>query len=234
MTQNPAPHTPPLTQPPRAARQSAGSQPDYAADLYPTRSPASEHRPGPFVVLALAGISVIALLGGGLLGSLVRGDQGTGGGPPGASAVAGLPSVESEPATPQPGVAEEAPSEEPAAEPEAPRIFTDGFTLQSQPCGSEPTGPECNASGTINNGTVWVLLSFGKGEPADILGVTVVAGGDQPVGGGEVTLGDLGCIAPCDGWTYFSLSGLEPGPYRVNISRNGEPAGTTQFETEPD
>jgi len=233
MTQSPAPHTPPLTQPPRATRKSAGSPRDYAADLYPTRSPASERRLGPFVVLAIGGVSVIALLGGSLLGSLVRGGQGTGE-PPGASAVAGLPSAEGEPATPQPGVAEEAPSEDPAAEPEAPRIFTDGFTLRSQPCGSEPSGPECTVSGVVNDGTVWVLLSFEKGGPTDVLGVTVVAGGDQPVGGGEVTLGDLGCIAPCDGWTYFSLSGLEPGPYRVNIGRNGEPAGTTQFETEPD
>lgn len=203
----------------------------------PERTPPSPptglgHAPGPLAVLAIAVMSVLGLMGGGLVGAVIRGDQGTASGEVSPTPAPDLSSTEPDLTTPQPGVAEEAPSQDPEAADEGPRIFRDGFTLQTQPCASEPTGPDCDASGVVNDGVVWVLLSFENGEPSDVLGVTVVTRGDEPVGGGDVALADIGCSAECDGWTYFDLSGLEPGAYRVNVSRNGAPAGSTAFETE--
>ena len=196
-------------------------RPREDADLYPP--PADEvagSMPTSHAVLAVVVLSAIAVFAGGIAGSVIRGEELE---PPFA------PDLFAEPG---------GPAGDPAAgagDPEAVggREFEDGLVLTIQPCATEPTGPDCGASGAVNTGTVWVLISFEEGTPDDVIGLNVMTRGDEPVGGGQVALADLGCEGRCGGWTYLKIENLEPGPYRVNANRNGRPAGSVGFRVEP-
>jgi hypothetical protein len=82
----------------------------------------------------------------------------------------------------------------------------------------------------VNSGSVWVWVGFENGNASDVVGATVLGPDGSTVGEGSIDLTRIGCGQACKGWTYFPFSGLPAGTYDVEITRNGEPAGSTSFE----
>jgi hypothetical protein len=77
---------------------------------------------------------------------------------------------------------------------------------------------------------VWIWVGFKNGTQADVIGVTLILP-DGSTEDGSIDLAQIGCSPTCPGgWTYFPFSGLPAGTYQVEITRNGEPAGSTSFE----
>lgn len=189
---------------------------------------------GAFAILGFLGLGVLALLGGAVLAGVFSGDPNTGGVDPTL--------------TPSPTVAEsaapsDAPSTDPSADPSAdpssgppasgePVVFPDGFTAEAQPCiPGSPNVDGCDSNAVSNNGNLWVWVGFTNGTENDVIGVEIVGPDGTTVGDGSIPLARIGCSPRCPGgWTYFPFGGLGPGTYDVEVTRNGDPAGSTSFE----
>jgi hypothetical protein len=111
-----------------------------------------------------------------------------------------------------------------------PVVFPDGFTAQAEPCLPGSAGSSgCDSNGANNSGVVDIWVGFQNGNSSDVIGATLVAPDGSTVDG-SIDLADIGCASSCNGWTYFPFRNLTAGTYEVEISRNGEPAGSTTFE----
>ncbi len=74
-------------------------------------------------------------------------------------------------------------------------------------------------------------MGFANGTENDVIGVEIIGPDGAIVGDGSIPLARIGCSPRCPGgWTYFPFGGLGPGTYDVEVTRNGERAGTTSFE----
>ena len=113
----------------------------------------------------------------------------------------------------------------------SPVTFPDGFTARTEPCAEEPTTPDgCNSSGaSISGGSVWVWVGFRKGDPTDVLTVTIVDAAGRSVGDGSKTLASIGCTDTCSGWLRFKFSALSQGNYTIKLDRNGQLAAEASF-----
>ncbi|MEO6578721.1 MAG: hypothetical protein ABIO99_07490 [Candidatus Limnocylindria bacterium] len=189
---------------------------------------------GAFAILGFLGLGVLALLGGAVLAGVFSDNPGTGAIDP---TLTPSPTV-SESLAPSvaPSVAPSAdPSADPSGEPTAsggPVVFPDGFTAEAQPCIPGSAGGDgCDSNAVSNNGNVWVWVGFSNGTQSDVIGADLIGPDGTTVGEGSIDLARIGCKPRCPGgWTYFPFSGLGPGTYNVEITRNGEPAGITSFE----
>ncbi len=188
---------------------------------------------GAFAVLGFLGLGVLALLGGAVLAGVFDGDPNTG--------------VIDPTLTPSPTLTQSAdPSQQPSTDPSVtpsgasgdpsasgdPVVFPDGFTAEAQPCIPGSAGADgCDSNAVSNSGNVWVWVGFTNGTQNDVVGAEIIGPDGSTVGEGSIDLARIGCSPRCPGgWTYFPFSGLGPGTYDVEITRNGDPAGSTSFE----
>ena len=205
----------------------------YEEDPYPYEEYAEPERrsgAGPFAILGILALGVLALISGAVLAGIFDGGPGAGVADATATPVAtvGATAEPSPSATPEVSGSAAA-SGSPGASGE-PVVFPDGFTAEAQPCirGSwTPTG--CDSNGASNAGSVDIWIGFQNGTSNDVVGATLVAPDGRETDA-SIDLADIGCTASCNGYTYFPFDGLAPGTYEVRVTRNGELAGTTTFE----
>jgi hypothetical protein len=190
---------------------------------------------GALAILGFLALGVLALLGGAMLAGIFSGDPGIGQGEspsptPSASIVASeapspSPTTDASPGESPDGTREPAESGEPV-------VFPDGFEAEAQPClpgSARSTG--CDSNAATNSGALWVWVGLKNGTENDVIGAELIGPDGSTVGTGSIELADIGCRPTCPGaWTYFPFSNLPPGEYEVEITRNGEPAGTMTFE----
>ena len=191
---------------------------------------------GAFAILGFLALGVLALLGGAVLAGVFSGDD-PGVGQPGTTPTPIATAPASEPATPEPTDAAESPATSPGATNEPPGegepvAFPDGFVAEAQPClPGSADGDGCDSNAQSNSGSLWVWVGFRNGTENDVIGAELIGPDGSTVGTGSIDLDDIGCRPSCPGgWTYFPFGNLPPGEYEVEITRNGEPAGTTSFE----
>ena len=176
------------------------------------------------------GIGVLALLGGAILGGLFGG--GTAEASPTPTPVVATPTPA--PPTPEPSLTEtpvptSAPSVTPTVEPTA---QPDGFIARVEVCDEQPSSPTCDNSGAVNDGNLWVLVSFRHAQATDVISVAILDNAGTTVDDGSLILSFCGTSTDCPGWTYFRFSNLDPGEYDVRVTRNGDPVGSTTFTVE--
>lgn len=182
------------------------------------------------VFVLFLGLGILALLGGAILGGVFDGGPTAEASPsPAASA------VESVEPTPEPtqeptGGPSVAPSATPSSS--TPGEFPDGFIARAEPCGEEPNGPTCDNSGAVNDGEVWVLVSFRHAQPTDVIAVSIIDAAGDVDGEKSLELNFCGDSTDCAGWTFFGFDNLAPGGYTVRATRNGTLAATTSFTVE--
>ena len=188
---------------------------------------------GAFAILGFLALGVLALGLGAVFAGVLGGDPNTGSTDP---TLTPSPTVQesvapSEAASASPSAdASTAPSTAPPASGE-PVVFPDGFTAAAQPCIPGSADDEgCGSNARGNSGALWIWVGFEKGSPADVIGAEIIGPEGNTVGTGSIDLSSINCARPCRGWTYFQFGNLEPGRYEVEITRNGDLAGTTEFE----
>ncbi len=188
---------------------------------------------GAFAILGFLALGVLALLGGAVLAGVFSGDPPIGGvdATPTSSPTIQASIAPSEAASGGPTAdASASPSGQPPASGE-PVTFPDGFTAETQPCiPGSITQSGCDSNGASNAGQVEIWVGFTNGTSDDVLGASLIGPDGSTVGDGSIDLASLRCGSSCSGYTYFPFSGLGPGTYEVQITRNGEPAGSTTFE----
>jgi hypothetical protein len=190
-----------------------------------------ERRPGAgaVAILGFLALGVLALLGGAVLAGVFNGDPGTGQLDPTPTASASVAASVTPTDTQPPVEATPAPSGQPGASGD-PVVFPDGFTARAEPCLPGSAGASgCDSNGASNGGVVDIWVGFEQGSGRDVVGATVVSP-DGSTADGSIDLSRIGCSEACRGWTYFPFRNLTPGTYEVQITRNGEPAGSTSFE----
>jgi len=188
---------------------------------------------GAFAILGFLALGVLALLGGAVLAGVFSSDPNVGGTDPTQTV---SPTTQAS-VTPS-ATASIAPSADasvaPSAEPPAsgePVIFPDGFTAEAQPCVTgSVTLSGCDSNGESNSGQFEIWVGFQNGTSEDVVGAEIIDSDGNIVGDGSVDLASLRCGSTCNGYTYFPFSGLAPGTYEVQVTRNGEPASSTSFE----
>ena len=188
---------------------------------------------GAFAVLGFLGLGVLALLGGAVLAGVFNGDPNTG---------SVDPTLTPSPTLTESAIPSQQPSSEPSTDPSGasgdptasgdPVVFPDGFTAEAQPCIPGSAGADgCDSNAVSNSGNVWVWVGFTNGTQNDVIGAEIIGPDGSTVGEGSIDLARIGCSPRCPGgWTYFPFSGLGPGTYDVEITRNGQPASSTSFE----
>ena len=184
---------------------------------------------GMFAILGFVALGILALGAGAVLAG-VFGNAGVGEAPspsPSASPVVTVAPSPSDSVVPS---ASAAPSG--SAQPSGgPVTFPDGFVAHAEPCipGSASIDG-CDSNGVSNAGSVWIWVGFENGHEEDVIGVTLTLP-DGRTEDGSIDLGRINCRPTCaGGWTYFPFSGLGPGDYTVEVTRNGEHAVSTSFE----
>jgi hypothetical protein len=179
------------------------------------------------------GLGILALLGGAILGGVFDA------GPTAEASPSATPLVATstpEPTAPEPSVAASptataAPSTIPSNAP--PSTFPDGFIARAESCDDEPSDrPTCDNSGAVNDGDVWVLVSFRHGKPTDTIGLTLVDSSGTVQDEKSLSLAFCLTNTDCPGWTYDQFTNLDPGDYDVRVTRNGTAATTTSFRVE--
>jgi hypothetical protein len=215
---------------PVAAAEGASADYDepYAYDYDWEEEP--RERSGALAIMGFLGLGVLALLAGAVLASLWGG--GVGSADPTATPLVSdaPPSIAATP-LPSPSAApSDAVPTGSAAPSGGPITFPDGFVAEAQPCIPGSVGPDgCNSNGVANAGAVEIWVGFQNGNSNDVIGAIVEAP-DGTTSDQSIDLASIGCGASCNGYTWFNFSSLEPGTYEVRITRNGEPASSTQFE----
>jgi hypothetical protein len=190
---------------------------------------------GVLPILGFLALGVLALLGGAMLAGLFGEDPGVGqNGSPSPSPTATAATATASPdATPtSDATAGESPGATATPEPGEPVVFPDGFVAETQPCLPGSAGNNgCDSNAATNSGSLWVWVGFRNGTQDDIIGAELIGPEGNTVGEGSIDLARIGCTPTCPGgWTYFPFSNLQPGEYRVETTRNGQPAGGTRFE----
>ncbi|MGH2416824.1 MAG: hypothetical protein ACRDFY_00685 [Candidatus Limnocylindria bacterium] len=188
---------------------------------------------GAFAILGFLALGVLALLGGAVLAGVFSDDPNTGANDPTLTPSPSL--TESLEPTAQESVA---PSADPSADPSGsptesgePVVFPDGFTAAAQPCLPGSVALDgCDSNGAVNSGAVDMWVGFRSGNGNDVLGVTLIGPDGATIGEGSIELADIRCGQTCNGYTRFPFSGLGPGTYEVQVTRNGELAAETSFE----
>ena len=186
---------------------------------------------GAFAILGFLALGVLALGLGAVFAGVFGGDPSTGGIDP---TLTPSPTIEAS-ATPAPTAAPTTnatsnPSPSPPASGE-PVVFPDGFTAQTQPCIPGSAGTQgCGSNARSNSGNVWIWVGFQSGTSDDVIGAEIIGPDGITVGTGSIDLVSIRCGRSCNGWTYFQFGNLAPGSYDVEITRNGDLAGTTSFE----
>jgi hypothetical protein len=221
------PPTPPIVEPPPAPP--AGPPPvTYAGPPQDGGDDGNSGVSGLVFVLFL-GLGILALLGGAILGGVF--DGGVAEASPTPSASVSTPSPE--PSLTPSASASTAPSSAPSvAPPPTPVPASDGFIARAEPCDEQPSDPTCDNSGAVNNGHVWILVSFRHGQASDVIGVSVRDGSGSVVDQGSFPLNFCGAITDCAGYTFFEFSNLADGDYDVVATRNGDEVATTAFTVE--
>ena len=188
---------------------------------------------GAFAILGFLALGVLALGLGAVVAGVLGGDPNTGGADP---TLTPSPSIQesatpSAPASAAPSTdATAAPSTAPPASGE-PVVFPDGFTAETQPCIPGSAGTQgCGSNARSNSGNVWIWVGFQSGTSDDVIGAEIIGPDGNTVGTGSIDLASIRCGRSCNGWTYFQFGNLAPGSYDVEITRNGDLAGTTSFE----
>lgn len=208
------PAPPPPPRPPRPTRPGGGD------------GGKSDGAITPAVFVGFLVLGLIALLGGAALAGVFRGD-GVAQASPTPTASVDLTPVPTEEGTP---VASVEASATPRPSDASPTSFPDGFLARAEPCASEPTAPTCDSSGATNSGDLWVLVSFRHATFSDVIGVAIVDSSGNLQADASLDLGFCGSSTDCAGYTYFPFTNLDPGEYRVRVTRNGTPAAETTFE----
>ena len=188
---------------------------------------------GAFAILGFLALAVLALGLGAVFAGVLGGDPNTSGADP---TLTPSPSIQeslapSSAASAAPSAdASVAPSTAPPASGE-PVVFPDGFTAEAQPCipGSANT-QGCGSNASSNSGDIWIWVGFQNGTSDDVIGTEIIGPEGNTVGTGSIDLASIRCGRACNGWTYFQFGNLAPGSYEVEITRNGDLAGTTEFE----
>jgi hypothetical protein len=105
--------------------------------------------------------------------------------------------------------------------------------LDAEPClpGSAQLDG-CGANGAVNSGSVQIWAGFENGTQNDVVGAALIGPGGDNLGTQSIDLSDINCGQNCTGYTFFNFSGLSPGTYEVQVTRNGEPGVTTTFVVE--
>lgn len=205
---------------------------EYDYDEWDDRRERRSSGGGAFAIVGFLALGVLALVGGAILAGLFNG-SGTGQVTPTETPIATIAPAEPTPAEPTPdqGEATPVPTPEPPDEGE-PIVFPDGFTAEAQPClPGSAGGNGCDSNAVSNSGSLWVWVGFRNGTQNDVIGADVIGPDGSSVGTGSIDLARIGCRPTCPGgWTYFPFQNLEPGTYEVEITRNGQPAGSTTFE----
>jgi len=190
---------------------------------------------GAFAILGFLALGVLALLGGAVLAGVFSGEPNTGGIDPtltpSPSIEGGFTPTETPSATSSTG-GSPAPTGSPPASGE-PVVFPDGFTAVAEPC--QPgtmrrDGSGCDSNAARNSGSVEIYVGFRKGTSRDVIGAEIIGPDGSTVGEGSIDLATIDCANSCNGWTWFAFGNLDPGTYEVEITRNGDLAGTTEFE----
>ena len=175
-----------------------------------------------FLILGLA-----ALLGGAFLFAAINAPK------PAAQVTSPSPSASgtgAETASPtEPGTPSEGGSGSPTA------AASDNFSAKVEPCASSRMG----FSGCVDDGThlsgnqVWVWVGFKNGQASTVLGVTIVSQATKSaVADGSLELDRLvGCDPgkSCSGYMQMSFGNLDPGAYQIKVTRDGDPAASTNF-----
>ena len=192
---------------------------------------------GAFAILGFLALGVLALGAGAVLAGVFSADPNTGvidptltPSPTLEESVAPSASASAAPT----GDASSAPSGSPPASGE-PIVFPDGFTAVAEPClpgTMRRDGSGCDSNAATNSGSVEIYVGFQNGGSDDVIGAKLIGPEGNQVGEGTILLGSAirGCGNECNGWTWFQFGNLDPGTYEVEITRNGDPAGTTEFE----
>lgn len=182
------------------------------------------------VFVLFLGLGILALLGGAILGGVFDA------GPTAESSPSPTASVtESEEPTPE---ATPEPTPSPSVGPTAtpassgPIEFPDGFIARAETCDEEPASPSCDNSGAVNDGELWILVSFRHAKPTDVIGVEIRDIGGDLEGEDSLQLNFCGANTDCPGYTYFGFDNLALGSYNVRVTRNGTLAATTTFTVE--
>jgi hypothetical protein len=204
---------------------------DYGTDYdYDGDTPYYADQPrsgGPWLIVGIIGLGLVALLGGVLVSGLFSSG-------PGVARGTATPTVAAE-ATPTPTSSGEAtltPAPSSGASQGPPGTFADGFTASVQPCASsDMTKDGCVEDGsTLGGDTVWVWAGFTKGTGQDVVGVTLVdSATDEAVQDASLELSRVNCTNICNGYLKFSFSGLAAGDYTLRVSRNGTFAAEAPF-----
>lgn len=231
---------PPILPDPEGVRVDHYDDDAYDPDLAYEYDDYEEERRGPaagiLAVLGFVGLGILALAAGAVLAGVFTADNDVARATP---TPAGLGETSPSPiATPPPtpvptatAAASAAPSGSPGGT-NGSVSFPDGFTAQAQPCASQPSSADCGSSGAVNDGEVYILVSFTKGNAADVIGARLLAGDGQLIGSGQIDLRQIGCSSACNGWTFFRFIDLAEGSYSVEVTRNAQPASETSFEVE--
>jgi hypothetical protein len=227
--EQPAPEVTPAYVPPAYVPPEAEEEPyyDYGTD-YDYEQPyyAEERRSsGPWLIVGIIGLGLVALLGGVLLSGLF-------GGGPGVARDTTSPTAATTP-SPTTGPEQTAtPAPTTGASAGPPGTFADGFTATVQPCASTDMNPDgCVESGTTLSGdTVWVWAGFKKGTGSDVVGVTLVdPATNEEIQDASLELSQVNCGTVCNGYLKFSFSGLSAGDYVLRVTRNGTFAAEAPF-----
>ncbi len=190
---------------------------------------------GALAILGFMALGVVALLGGAMLAGIFGEDPGVGQNPsPSPTPTLTVAPTDSPAVSP---TSDATPGESPDTTGEPPGdgepvVFPDGFVAEAQPClpGSAGTNG-CDSNAEQNSGSLWVWVGFRNGTENDVIGAELIGPEGNTISEGSIDLARIGCRPTCPGgWTYFPFSNLQPGEYEVEITRNGEPAGTTSFE----
>jgi hypothetical protein len=230
----PIPTEPPTAEPPPTELPTAMPPPPAAPPPVtyagPPRDGGDDSNGGVsgLVFVVFLGIGVLALLGGAILGGVFDGPVAEASPTP---SVVSTPTLEptAEP-TPSPSaIASLGPSAAPTA---TPPPAADGFVARAEPCDEQPSDSTCDNSGAVNDGNVWILVSFRHAQPSDVIAVLVKNSSGTVLDEGSIPLSFCGTNTDCAGYTYFQFGGFAPGSYDVEATRNGEPAATTGFRVE--
>jgi len=197
----------------------------------PAQPPEASGGVSGLVFVVFLGLGILALLGGAILGGVFDAGPAAEASPSPAQLVA---TPTPEPTTPEPSVSESpTTTATPSAVPsDAAPTVPDGFIARAESCDEEPSGPTCDNSGAVNDGDVWVLVSFRHAKPTDVIAVSIFDSAGNPEGDDSFGLSFCGSDTDCAGYTYFLFSNLAPGDYDVRVTRNGAPAATTSFTVE--
>jgi len=196
----------------------------------PAQPPEASGGVSGLVFVVFLGLGILALLGGAILGGVF--DTGP------AAEASPSPLVATstpEPTTPEPSVAASATTTAaPSAVPSGPEptTFPDGFVARAESCDEEPSGPTCDNSGAVNNGELWILVSFRHAKPTDTIGIAIVASSGTVQDEKSLSLSFCLTNTDCPGYTYDQFTNLDSGDYDVRVTRNGTAAATTSFRVE--